>query len=113
MEDTPRPWSRVQIAALLAVTAVLAVVVFNWAANATANAVPTQGASPATQQDTLPIQDTQTQPGPPRGGPGGPDDCPERDGRGGPGGVGTSGGSGPEAPQTTAPQPTGELAPEV
>lgn len=116
MDDTRRPWSPALVLPLLAVTVALAVIAFSWASNSAASSVSSQGATPAVQQDMLPIQDAQQPPAPPeggRGGPGGgPEDCPEKDGAGGGSGSGSGPGSGSAAPQTAAPQST-QTAPEV
>ncbi len=99
MEHTTRPWSRLVYLPALALAVALVAAVSSWAASPATSTTPSQGTAPAAQEQSLPIQDTQTTPTPRaegRGRPGGKEDCPERDGSGG--------ASGSAAPQSSAPQ---------
>jgi hypothetical protein len=93
MQNTSRPRSRMWYLPALAVAVALVAAVSSWAASP--STTPSQGSAPAAQEQTLPVQDTQTTPAPPQRAPGGREDCPDKGG---------DGAGGTAAPQAGAPQ---------
>ena len=72
MEHTTRPWSRLVYLPALALAVALVAAVSSWAASPATSTTPSQGTAPAAQEQSLPIQDTQTTPTPRAEGRGGP-----------------------------------------